>query len=102
MTTRRSEQTMRTYEAVIIFRPDSELRAEGREFARSLFTADGCKVLKEDEMGDREMAYEVKGSKRGFYVVFELETSPESISAFDRALKLRSEILKYLFVRKDK
>lgn len=92
---------MRKYEAAIIFRPDSELRAQGREFARSLFSADGCKVLKEDELGDRELAYEVKGSKRGFYVIYELETGPESIVAFDKALKLRSEILKYLFIRTD-
>jgi small subunit ribosomal protein S6 len=92
---------MRAYEAVLIFRPESDLLAGGREFVRSLFSGNGCKVLKEEEMGDRQLAYQVKESKRGFYVFYELEAAPESIHVLDKALKLRSEILKFLFIRKE-
>ena len=92
---------MRKYEAVVILRPDSETVAEGREFLKGLFSGDGCKILKEEEMGDRELAYEIGRNRRGLYLFYELETTPESIPAFDKALKLRSEILKYLFVRSE-
>jgi len=92
---------MRTYEAVLIFRPESELLAAGREFAANLLSSTGCKVLKEEQMGDRPLAYPVKKAKRGIYVFYELESDPQNIRALDKALKLRSEILKYLITRKE-
>lgn len=93
---------MRAYEAVLILRPESELLAAGREFVKNLFSENGCKVLKEEDMGERELAYEIKKNKKGFYLLYKIETEPETIQVFDKAIKLRSEILKYLFVRKEK
>ncbi len=92
---------MRMYEAVLILRPESELVAEGREFLKSLFSDNGCKVVKEEEIGERELAYQVKNNKKGYYLLYEIESAPEKLQSFDKALKLRGEILKYLFVRKD-
>ena len=92
---------MRAYEALLIFRPESELLAEGREFVKNLFSSAGCRVVKEEEMGDRPLAYEIKKAKRGFYLCYALESEPQNIHALDRALKLRGEILKYLFIRKE-
>jgi small subunit ribosomal protein S6 len=92
---------MRNYEAVLILSPESELLASGKELARNLFNADGCRVLKEDDMGERELAYDVKKNKKGHYIVYELELEPSHIPNLHKALKLRSEILKYMFVRKD-
>lgn len=92
---------MRAYEAVLIFRPEGDLLAGGREFVKNLFSGGGCKVLKEEEMGDRLLAYQIGKSKRGFYVFYELEAEPDSIQAMGKALKLRNEILKYLFIRKE-
>ena len=92
---------MRKYEAVVILRPESETLAEGREFLRTLFNGNGCKTVKEEEMGDRELAYEIKKNKRGFYLLYELEAEPETIPTFDKALKLRNDVLKYLFVRSE-
>jgi small subunit ribosomal protein S6 len=92
---------MRKYEAVLILRPESEHVAGGREFVKGLFSGEGCTITKEQELGDRELAYEIKKNKRGFYLLYELETEPASIQAFDKSLKLRGEILKYLFVRSE-
>ena len=92
---------MRNYEAVLVFKPESELLAEGREFVKGLFIDNGCNVVKEEEMGERKLAYEIKKNSRGFYFLYEIESEPENIQTFDKALKLRGEILKYLFVRKE-
>jgi len=91
---------MRNYEAVLIFKPDGELLAQGREFVKGLFNDNGCKVVNEEEMGERDLAYEIKKNNRGFYVLYQFESEPENIQAFDKALKLRGEVLKYLFIRK--
>lgn len=92
---------MRNYEAVLIFKPESELLAQGREFMKGLFNDNGCKVVNEEEMGERELAYDIKKNGRGFYILYEFESEPDNIQVFDKALKLRGEILKYLFVRKE-
>ena len=92
---------MRVYEAALIFRPEAELLTAGREFVKNLFSTTGCKVLKEEDMGDRPLAYQIKKAKRGVYVFYQLESESQSIQALDKALKLRNEILKYLFTRKE-
>jgi len=91
---------MRNYEAVLIFKPEGELLAQGREFVKGLFFDNGCNVIKEEEMGERDLAYEIKKNNKGFYILYQFESEPENIQAFDKALKLRGEILKYLFIRK--
>jgi small subunit ribosomal protein S6 len=91
---------MRNYEAVLIFKPDGELLAQGREFVKGLFKDNRCKIINEEEMGERDLAYEIKKNSRGFYLFYEFECEPENIQVFDKALKLRGEILKYLFIRK--
>jgi small subunit ribosomal protein S6 len=91
---------MRNYEAVLIFKPEGELLAQGREFVKGLFADNGCTVINEEEMGERDLAYEIKKNNKGFYVCYQFESEPENIQTFDKALKLRGEILKYLFIRK--
>ena len=91
---------MRNYEAVLIFKPEGELLAQGREFVKGLFADNGCNVINEEEMGERDLAYEIKKNDKGFYICYQFESEPENIQAFDKALKLRGEILKYLFIRK--
>jgi small subunit ribosomal protein S6 len=91
---------MRNYEAVLIFKPEGELFVQGREFVKGLFNDNGCKVVNEEEMGERDLAYEIKKNNRGVYVLYEFESEPENIQTFDKALKLRGEVLKYLFIRK--
>jgi small subunit ribosomal protein S6 len=91
---------MRNYEAVLIFKPESELLVQGREFVKGLFADNGCNVINEEEMGEKDLAYEIKKNNKGFYLLYQFESEPENIQAFDKALKLRGEILKYLFIRK--
>ena len=92
---------MRTYEAVFIFRPEAEALAEGREFVKNLFASSGCTIVKEEEVGNRELAYEVKKNRRGHYHVYQIEADPQALMGLDKAIKLRSEILKYLVIRKE-
>lgn len=92
---------MNIYEVTFILRPEDEFLAAGKEFLKELFSKENCKVLKEEDMGSRQLAYDIKKNDRGHYLFFELEAEPDSISSLDKSLKLRSEILKYLFLRKE-
>ena len=92
---------MKTYEAVVIFASDEALHQAGREFLRKEFEGSGITLKKEEDMGDRLLAYPVRRNDRGRYILYVIESAPEPLKALNKVLKLRPEILKYLFVRQD-
>jgi small subunit ribosomal protein S6 len=59
--------------------------------------ANGAEIEKTDEIGDRDLAYEIKKRRRGRYVLFTLKLEPEKIVILDRIFKLNPNLLKYLF-----
>jgi small subunit ribosomal protein S6 len=92
---------MKTYEAVVIFASDESQYQGGREFVKKEFEAAGITIKKEEDMGDRLLAYPVRKSDRGHYILYVIESAAEPLKALSKALKLRTEILKFLFVRQD-
>jgi small subunit ribosomal protein S6 len=92
---------MKTYEAVVIFASDESQHQAGREFLRKEFESSGITIKKEEDMGDRILAYPVRKKDRGHYVLYVIECLAEPLKALTKTLKLRPEILKYLFVRQD-
>jgi small subunit ribosomal protein S6 len=73
----------------------------GREHLLSDLSANGAEIEKTDEMGDRDLAYEIKKRNRGKYVLFTIKADPAKIVNLDRIFKLNANLLKYLFVRVD-
>jgi small subunit ribosomal protein S6 len=92
---------MKAYEAVVIFSSDDAQYQAGREFLKKEFESSGVTVTKEEDMGDRLLAYPVRKNDRGHYICYHIESAPEPIKTMSRAMKLRPEILKYLFVRQN-
>ena len=92
---------MKTYEAVVIFTSDEFQHQAGREFLRKEFESAGIAIKKEEDMGDRLLAYPVRKNDRGHYILYVIESPPEPLKTLTKTLKLRPEILKYLFVRQD-
>ncbi|MDR0400383.1 MAG: 30S ribosomal protein S6 [Treponema sp.] len=90
---------MRRYELTVIFPLEEDQHKAGRELLLSDLAANGVEIEKTDEMGDRDLAYEIKKRKRGRYVLFTIKADPARITVFDRVFKLNVNILKYLFVR---
>ncbi|MDR3303726.1 MAG: 30S ribosomal protein S6 [Treponema sp.] len=90
---------MRQYELTVIFPLEDDQHKAGREQVLTDLAAHGAEIVKTDEIGDRELAYEVKKRKRGKYALFTLKASPEKLAVLDRVFKLNANILKYLFVK---
>jgi small subunit ribosomal protein S6 len=61
--------------------------------------ANEVEIEKTDELGDRDLAYEIKKIKRGKYVLFTLKADPPKIAVLDRVFKLNTGLVKCLFVR---
>ena len=89
---------MRLYELMVIFPLEEDQYQAGREQLLSELASHGAGIEKTDEIGDRDLAYEVKKRRRGRYVLFTLKLDPAVIITLDRIFKLNSNLLKYLFV----
>ena len=92
---------MRNYEVVFIFRTEADAYNGGLEKVREEFKNAGANIVKEDDMGDRELAYQIKKESRGHYYFFDVELTPDSIVKIEKDIKLFNEVLKFMFVKKD-
>jgi len=92
---------MRRYELTVIFPMEEDQHKAGRDLLLSDLSANGVEIEKTDELGDRNLAYEIKKRKMGKYVLFALKADPAKITVLDRIFKLNANLLKFLFVRID-
>ncbi|GHV85910.1 30S ribosomal protein S6 [Spirochaetia bacterium] len=90
---------MRQYELTVIFPLEEDQYQAGRETVLADLAAHGVEIVKTDETGDRDLAYEINRRKRGRYVLFTLKADPAKISVIDKAFKLNANLLRYLFVK---
>jgi len=90
---------MRRYEFTVIFPTEEDLHRSGREQLQTDLAANGVEIEKTDELGERDLAYEVKKRRRGKYVLYILKADPAKIAVLDKLFKLNANLLKYLFVR---
>jgi small subunit ribosomal protein S6 len=89
---------MRQYELTVILPLEEDLSQAGREQLLADLSAHGAEIEKTDEVGDRDLAYEIKKRRRGRYVLFTLKLDPAKVAVLDRIFKLNANLLKYLFV----
>jgi small subunit ribosomal protein S6 len=84
---------------MVIFPLEEDQYKAGRELLQSDLGSNGIEIEKTDEIGDRDLAYEVKKRRRGRYVLYTIKAEPEKIAVLDRIFKLNANLLKYLFVK---
>ena len=93
---------MNKYEIMFIVRPDME-EAEIKntaEEAKKVLTEKNATIVEEKAMGQRELAYEIKDFKSGFYYLVNLEANDDAaIAEFDRQAKNTSDIVRHLITR---
>ena len=89
---------MRQYELMVIFPLEEDQHKAGREQLLTDLGNNGAEIDKTDEVGERDLAYEIKKRRRGRYVLFTIKADPAKIANMDRIFKLNGNLLKYLFV----
>ena len=94
---------MRRYETIFILRPDlgeSTLKDAIKRFEGIVGTSGGD-LVETEEWGSRELAYRIKGERRGFYVRLDYGGSGATMNEVERNLKLSDGVLRYLSVLVD-
>jgi small subunit ribosomal protein S6 len=89
---------MRKYELMVIFPLEEDQHQAGRQQLVTDLGNQGAEIEKTDEIGDRDLAYEIKKRRRAKYVLYTLKLEPSKIAALDKIFKLNANLLKYLFV----
>lgn len=93
---------MNKYEIMFIVKPDLEETAikNEAESLKKVLTNLEAKIVEEKAMGQRELAYEIKKYKNGYYFLFVVEGSHEAIKEFDRLAGINENILRHLIIVK--
>lgn len=93
---------MRTYEAMCVFRADTDAFARGKDAVRAQLDKLGAKITKEEDMGQRTLAYEIQNENQGHYFYFVAEMEPEQAHAAPKSVELLDELLRFMVVRQEK
>ncbi len=93
---------MRKYEIMFIVKPtlsEEDVKGVVAKFSKVL-TDDKAKIVEEKNIGQRELAYEIKKFKTGFYYLITLEANDDAaIKEFDRQAKNTSDIIRHLITK---
>ena len=96
---------MRKYEIMFIVRPtlgEDELKKVISNF-EGILTNNGANVTESKEMGQRELAYEIKDFKSGYYHLLEVEANDDkAIKEFDRLALIINDIIRHLITKLEK
>lgn len=96
---------MKNYEIMFIVRPtlsEDEIKKVVENFSNVL-VSNGAKVTETKEMGQRELAYEIKKFKSGYYFVFEVESNDDKATKeFDRLALISNDIIRHLITKIEK
>lgn len=90
------------YEIMYIVRPnveESELKEIVKNFEEVL-TKNGAKIESSKEMGQRELAYEIKKFKSGYYYLYEISSRDDKAEKeFNRLANLSEDIIRHMIIK---
>ena len=93
---------MRKYEIMFIVRPtvsEDELKNVVKNFS-DILTNNGANITETKDMGQRELAYEIKKFKSGYYYLVNLESNDDkAIKEFDRLALISNDIIRHLITK---
>lgn len=96
---------MRNYEIMFIVRPtlsEDETKAVIKNFG-DVLTTNGASIVDTKDMGQRELAYEIKDCKSGYYYVYEVEANDDkAVKEFDRLALISNDIIRHLITKLEK
>src|SRR5215213_5080874 len=95
--------TQRTYEVMFIV--DTEASEDDitrlSENLQQVIRDQGGTITKAENMGRRQLAYQIGRKTDGFYVLFEVEGSGREIAELERRMRVNDQVLRYITVRVD-
>ncbi len=96
---------MTKYEIMYIVRPDLEesaIKKVNEDFVQILKN-NGANVTESKELGQKQLAYEIKKYNTGYYFLINLEAeNDKAIKEFDRLALINEDIIRHLIINLEK
>lgn len=88
------------YESAVLINAalDDETIKNLIERIKETITTNGGDILEVEDWGRKRLAYQVKKSKIGYYVIFRFNSPPDIVPKLERNYQLDENILRYLTV----
>ena len=95
---------MRKYEIMFIVKPTLDEASIKKVFedTKKLLQEHQATILEEKEMGQRDLAYEIKKHKTGYYYLLTVEAPREAIEEFNRIINISADIIRALVTKLEK
>lgn len=93
--------TKKMYESAVLINAaleDDQIRAIISHIKELISSNDG-EITDVEEWGRRRLAYMIKRSKIGYYIIFQFNAYPQIISSLEKFYKLDENILRYLSIK---
>lgn len=95
---------MRNYELTLVL-PGKATAAKKKdvlEKIEKIVKVNKGKVVKADDWGKKDLAYNIAKNDSGIFLYFDLEMPTEAVKNIKDKLKLEDDIIRYLLISKDK
>mgnify|MGYP003399352485 FL=1 len=91
---------MKKYEVMYIIRPnvDEEGKKNIIEKINNVFVKAASTVSEVKEWGLRELAYEIDGETKGYYVLLNVEATPAAVAEFDRVANIKETVIRHIVI----
>jgi len=95
------KQRTRTYEAMFLVDAGKSDFDTASEPIRNILDRSEAEILSIKPWDERRLAYEIRGRRRGLYVLTYFKADPASASEIERHCNLSEDILRVLILRRD-
>ena len=89
---------LKKYEHISIFKGDLEDYTKELEKFEKQFNK--FKITKIEKLGIKNLAYEIKKNKKGYFIVIEFEGLESNIAKIEKYCRENDNILKFITIRK--
>ncbi|RXJ95081.1 30S ribosomal protein S6 [Malaciobacter molluscorum] len=92
---------LKHYETMFILKPtltEEETKAQ-IEVVKSNIEKNGGEIVSFDDMGTRQLAYEIEKNKRGYYFVIYFKAPANAILELERNYRINEQILRFIFIK---
>ena len=94
---------MKKYEVGFIINPRIEetLINETIEQLKAIYTNMNCTIVDEENVGLRELAYEIQKHKSGYYYFMIVEANHEANQEFERICRINENVMRFMVIDVD-
>ena len=96
---------MKKYEIMFIVQPnlESEVLKKTVSDLEKIFANNKATITLSKELGQKELAYEIKKYKSGYYYLYNIEAeNDKAIKEFDRIARINENVIRHLIINLDK